>query len=336
MATFPARQQKEYGLGNMSTSSHPATGRKHARSHHRRTPVSRIAAGVNGFPEGNDAVALGEMIARATGAELLLVAVHTDPLVVLPEGMNWKGLEEQAQKAVRDARDGFAPDARVRVETDLSVGRALQRVVQHEHRDLLVVGSNRHAVEGEVRIGKRTRQLLDSAACALAVAPRGMSTQPPRELKRIGVGFDAGPEAHAALKLAAGIASNCGAQLVLCGVIDDRVQSAGWARLAAPRPAWEKADQPGAPDWDEIVRTSEDKLMDHLRAAAKSVDSDVATEVRRGRPADRLLELAQDVDLIVIGSRRWGQAARLILGSTGEGLMFHATCPVMVAPRPRK
>jgi nucleotide-binding universal stress UspA family protein len=321
----------------MSTSSRTTTRGRQPRSHQRRAPVSRIAAGVNGFPEGNDAVALGEMIARATGAELMLVAVHTDPLVVLPEGMNWKGLEEQAQKSVRDARDALAPDARVHVETDLSVGRALQRVVKHEHRDLLVVGSNRHAVEGEVRIGKRTRQLLDSSACALAVAPRGMSARPPHELRRIGVGFDAGPEAHAALKLAASVASSCGAQLVLCGVIDDRVQSAGWARLgAAPTPGRVKADKTGTPDWDEIVKTSEDQLMDHLRAAAQSVKCEVTTEVRRGRPADRLVELAHDLDLIVIGSRRWGQAARLILGSTGEGLMFHAPCPVMVAPRPRR
>ena len=118
-------------------------------------------------------------------------------------------------------------------------------------------------------------------------------------------------------------------------MIDDRVQSAGWGRLAAPTPAWEKADKPETPDWDEIIRTSEDQLMEHLRTAAQSLDGNVATEVRRGRPADRLVELARDVDLIVIGSRRWGQAARLILGSTGEGLMFHAPCPVMVAPRPQ-
>ncbi len=319
----------------MSASSQPRT--THKRPHHRRESLARIAVGVNGFPEGNDAAALGEMIARATGAELLLVAVHIDPLVVLPQGMNWGGLEQEALKTVREARDRFAPEARVRVETDMFVARALQRVVWREHRELLVVGSDRHAAKGQVRIGKRTRQLLDTAACALAVAPSGFSSHPPRKLARIAVGFDDGPEAHAALTLATRIASSCGAELVLCGVIDDRVKSAGWSRLGVvPTPGWAAAAKHAqAPDWDEIVDTSEKRLLDQLQVAAAGSSCNVTTEIRRGRPADRLAELAESVDLIVIGSRRWGQAARLTLGSTGESLMFHATCPVMVAPRPR-
>jgi nucleotide-binding universal stress UspA family protein len=56
----------------------------------------------------------------------------------------------------------------------------------------------------------------------------------------------------------------------------------------------------------------------------------------RGRPADRLLELCADVDLLVIGSRRWGAVARLMLGSTGEALMHDASCPVLVVPRPHE
>ena len=66
-------------------------------------------------------------------------------------------------------RDAFAPRARLAVETDASVARALERAVAREHHDLLVVGSSRHATEGHVRIGKRTRQLIGHAGCALAV-----------------------------------------------------------------------------------------------------------------------------------------------------------------------
>jgi K+-sensing histidine kinase KdpD len=43
------------------------------------TTISRIAVGVDGRPEGNDAVALGAMLAKATHAELMLVAVHPEP-----------------------------------------------------------------------------------------------------------------------------------------------------------------------------------------------------------------------------------------------------------------
>jgi len=56
-------------------------------------------------------------------------------------------------------------------------------------------------------------------------------------------------------------------------------------------------------------------------------------EVARGRPADALAALGDQVDLLVIGSRRWGTAARVLLGSTGEAPMNDARCPVMVVPR---
>ena len=102
----------------------------------------------------------GRVIARATGAELMLVAVHRDPLVVLPRELGWEGMHKQAEALLRETRDAVAPDARIDVETDWSVPRALERVVKREHRDLLVVGSSRRGPEGGVRIGQRTRQLL--------------------------------------------------------------------------------------------------------------------------------------------------------------------------------
>ena len=46
--------------------------------------VARLAVGVDGYPEGRDAAALGAAIARSTGAELMLVAVYSTPLVPAP------------------------------------------------------------------------------------------------------------------------------------------------------------------------------------------------------------------------------------------------------------
>jgi nucleotide-binding universal stress UspA family protein len=91
--------------------------------------------------------------------------------------------------------------------SDASVPRALQRVIQREHCDLLVMGSSRHAAEGRVRIGRRTRQLLSSVECAMAIAPRGMHSSPEQALKRVGVGYDGGPESEAALALASALGS---------------------------------------------------------------------------------------------------------------------------------
>jgi nucleotide-binding universal stress UspA family protein len=288
--------------------------------------IARIAVGVDGYPEGRDAAALGELLARSSGAELMLVSVHSDPLVVLPPGLDWSGLHEQAATMVRDVRDSVAPDARVLVETDVSVPRALWRVVRREHRDLLVLGSSRLGPDGHVRIGKRTRQLLCGFECALAIAPRGFGGRGELQLRRIGVGYDGGPEAQAALGVAAALARACGAALHLQGVVDDRVRVLGWSRVGHPG---------GAGEWDAAVAANEQALRSELESVVESTGLEGAgAEVVRGRPADALLALATAVDLLVIGSRRWGVVARLVLGSTGEALLREAASPVLVVPRP--
>ncbi len=306
---------------------------------HRRN-FTHLAVGIDGFDEGRDAAALGNALANATGAGLLLAAVILDPLVVLPEEMNLSALRKEAEKAARAARDELAPDARVTVESDLFVARGLERVVQREHRDLLIVGSSRHGHEGEVMIGRCTRQLLHDAKCALAVAPRGYRTGAPHAIKRIVVGYDGGPEAAEALALGAGMAASAGGELVLCGVVDDRPRPFGWSRLGTgavivPQLGWEAVGSAGAnPDWEKAVEAATAELGKHVKAATEGLGVETRLEVRRGRPSTALMDVAETADIIIIGSRRWGPVARLLLGSTGEALLHGGHCPVLVVPRP--
>jgi nucleotide-binding universal stress UspA family protein len=286
--------------------------------------LARIAVGVDGYSEGRDAAVLGAMIARATGAELMLVAIHPDPLVVVPSELGWTGMRKQAEALLRETRDAVAPDARIDVETDWSVPRALERVVVREHRDLLVVGSSRRGPEGRVRIGKRTRQLLSDGRCALAVAPRGLSDSTERRLARVGVGYEGGPESLAALSLAGSIAVAAGAKLLVRGVVDDRLPVVGWTKSGRERML---------AMWNELLAPAVKSLRENAEGAAKATGADAEVQVVRGNPADALAELCEHVDLLVIGSRRWGAAARALLGSTGETLMHDASCAILVVPR---
>jgi nucleotide-binding universal stress UspA family protein len=144
---------------------------------------------------------------------------------------------------------------------------------------------------GRVRIGRRTRQCLHDAPCALAVAPKGLCADVPRQLAAIGVGYDGQPESREALRVARALALAAGARLRLRAVVDDRLQSTGWTPTGGPDP----------PEiWDDVIE---------------------------------LVVLSEEVDLLVIGSRRWGAPARVLLGGTGEELMHDARCSVMVVPR---
>jgi nucleotide-binding universal stress UspA family protein len=288
--------------------------------------IARIAAGVNGYREGRDAAVLASMIARPAAAELMLVAVHPDPMVVLPAEIGWGGMRKEAERLLRETRDAVAPGARTIVETDWSVPRALERVVQREHRDLLVIGSSRRGPEGRVRIGSLTRQLLSHSRCALAVAPRGLAEQPARRLTRIGVGYDGAPESEAALALAGSLAVSAGATLRVRGVVDDRVPMVGWQTAGAEQVL---------AIWEELLEPQVAALLERARSASEATGAELAeVDVRRGRPADALLELGQEVDLLVIGSRRWGVAARVLLGRTGEALLHDSSAAVLAVPRP--
>jgi nucleotide-binding universal stress UspA family protein len=256
----------------------------------------------------------------------MLVAVHLEPLALPPLGFDWSSLRKEANAMLRAARTNLAPGARIAVETDLSVPRALQRVVQREHRDLLVMGSSRHAAEGRVRIGKRTRQLLCHFECPLAVAPRGFHEHGHPGFARVGVGYDGGAESQAALALAGTIARAAGSELQVHAVLDDRMPPIWWSGLAKVAPV--------IPEWEEVMSEEADKLNAEAEGAAARTGANATATVARGRPADALLKFSEAVDLLVIGSRRWGPVARLLLGSTGEALLHDAACPVLVVPRP--
>jgi nucleotide-binding universal stress UspA family protein len=149
---------------------------------------------VDGTSSGRDAVALALLLAGDSADELMLIAVREEPLlaVALPPEVGWAATEKLARTMLVQTRDSMAPDARIMVKSDLLVWRALCRVVQREHRDLLVVGSAHDADDGYVRLGTNARELLDRLECPLAIAPSGMRDRETPGLAESGSGSTAG------------------------------------------------------------------------------------------------------------------------------------------------
>ena len=74
------------------------------------------------------------------------------------------------------------------------------------------------------------------------------------------------------------------------------------------------------------------------KAGARAEELTVAAELDAtvGDPGIQLKDLTHGVDLIVIGSRRWGTFARVVQGSVGETLVGGAASSVLVVPRPAR
>jgi nucleotide-binding universal stress UspA family protein len=286
-------------------------------------PPTLIGAAVDGTPSGRDAVALASLLASPSGAELMLIAVHDEPLVLgmLPRELSWSTVEKEARTMLAKTRDALAPDARIVVESDVLVWRALSRVVEREHRDLLVVGSALRADDGHVRLGKTAGELLGHLRRPLAVAPSGLCRRPDTSLKRIGVGFDDSSRSRAALDWAVSMAAAAGASVLVRGVVNDTV--AGGLRT-------EQIVLTG----DSIVQRQLVSAFERDLAAVRGVGVPTRLEVQAGRPSQALSEFSEQVDLLVIGSSRRSGAGRVQPGETGQALLREARCPVVIVPRP--
>jgi nucleotide-binding universal stress UspA family protein len=279
-----------------------------------------IIAGCNGRERGRGAVSLAHAIASATGARLVLVGVHHHPPLPFPG--SYASQREELEHELRAIRDELAPEALIRLEGDLSPAHALRRVANAEAADLLVVGSRHRRRLQRIVEGDQAMQVLHGAPCAVAVAPDPVAPRP--ELHRIGVGIDATPESALALVMACELARHTGARLSLHAVADDAIP--GWVGLSVT---------PSSADaLEELIEgrsAAARDLLDRSLEACEGVAAD--GQVLVGDPAGELILATELLDLLVLGSRRWGPVKRLALGSTSEHVIRHTACPVLVPPR---
>ena len=70
------------------------------------------------------------------------------------------------------------------------------------------------------------------------------------------------------------------------------------------------------------------------RALSRLPRPRVSTAIAIGVPADEILKCARrhDADLVVVGTRGMGRAARLLLGSTAEAVLRRTRVPVLAVP----
>jgi nucleotide-binding universal stress UspA family protein len=279
----------------------------------------KVIVGDDGRDGGADALGLARVI--APDAELILASAY--PWDAMSSRFAQLGygtiLRDDAEKALRKRRDEAGlPKARIAAMADTSPARALHHLAEAEHADLLVTGTSRHSRIGRMLLGDVSRDVLHGSPCPVAVAPHGFTAGRPAT---IGVAYDHSPEADKALAVALDTASALGARIKVREVVaaDMLVGLGGYPIVGI----------------DEIVMDMVADAEDRLQARVQALRTDVAIDVEAvsGGTNDRLEELAEEVDLLVCGSRGWGSVMRVVLGSTAHHLIHHADCPVLVVPR---
>jgi nucleotide-binding universal stress UspA family protein len=92
---------------------------------------------------------------------------------------------------------------------------------------------------------------------------------------------------------------------------------------------------PVSVDHDEIQASAAERLrewVEEARAVVPHKDVAVEAATMEGTSAAALLEASRGADLLVLGGRRHGALAGLLLGSVSYQCTHHATCPVALVP----
>ena len=130
--------------------------------------------------------------------------------------------------------------------------------------------------------------------------------------KKILLATDGSEDARLAARAAASLAGNAGAELHVVH-------------------AWQSVPHPAidADYYEEVARRVLEEQVEFVAGVGAAV---IEGHLVMGAPVDVILDLAEEMgaELVVMGSRGHGTLERLLLGSVSEGVVHHATRPVLV------
>jgi nucleotide-binding universal stress UspA family protein len=285
-----------------------------------------IIAAVDPRREDVAPAALGAMLARLTGAPLVLAASYPVDLSVdnlHPEYARTLRLEtERALHRVAAAIEAAGvPVTTTVVAADGSPARALHEYAEDADAKFLVIGSSARGQLGRVLPSAITDRLLHGAPCPVAVAPVGytfadVSAGP----TLIGVAFTDTPDGHAALAMARALAGPARAGVHVMTV-------------AEPLDVLVTGSLDGSA-LEDVRRARHEVASAVLRRGTDGVPESrlAGGEILSGRPAAALATASEGLGLLVCGSRGYGPLRTLLLGGTSHALVRKASCPVLVVP----
>jgi len=273
----------------------------------------QIVVGVDDHEGGRDAIALAKVLARPQSEITLAYVYCGDPRV-------YQGREkppvvtdrERTLERIETLRHEVGIDADIRYVGATSPGRGLHELAEHQHADLLVVGSSSRGLVGRVLTGDDTRAALNGAPCAVAIAERGYSEHP-TPIAKVGVAYNGSPESKLALECARELTAATRADIVALEVV--AIPTYAYTGLMVPT---------AGGGLDEILADANKRMEEIDGVSGRAV---------YGLSGEELAAFGDEVDLLVVGSRSYGPVRRLVIGSTSDYLERHARCALLVLPR---
>lgn len=286
-----------------------------------------ILVGVDGSPESLGAVDWAVARAARDGWRVHILCAYSLPSFTTASlDGGYAALDDTAVRsgaqAVVDEAVARAQDKDVAVTGSLETGDPAGVLVDLSgEAALAVVGTRGGGGFADRLLGTVSSALPAHAYCPTIVVPRHTEGAEYTPVRRIVVGVDGSESARKALRWAVREAEAWEAELTAIAAVP---MASGAGALA-----W----LPAAVDREQVLADVRSGLD---RAVADAVEGHPKVVVRRhaldGNAAELMAEFSTAVDLVVVGSRGRGGFSGLLLGSVSQGVLSHASCPVMVVP----
>lgn len=278
----------------------------------------RLLVGYDGSGGGRDALELARVIGSLEGGGALVVVVQPYGRLPIPFAELEHDTAAEAEPLLEEARKHLR---RIDVDTRAFGGGSAAGVItdlaEGERADLVVLGSPHRGALGRVLMGSVAQGVLHGSPCSVAIAPAGYAETSHNPFRRIAVAYDGTTEAKAAVARAAYLAGLSGAAIRVLTAVGPPVSVPGAAGYTPVTP----------PDPKPILDEGVGMIGDSTPVEGMLLD---------GSPAAVIAEACEDdVDLLLVGSRGYGPAMRVLLGSVSTRLVNGAPCPVIVEPRPQ-
>lgn len=291
-----------------------------------------IVVGIDGSNSSTAAALWAADEAQRREAQLRLVGAHwvhlgfAGPGVVIPPDLT-NDVREAVRDALNNARDLVsAAHPNLDVAIELRHQEAFTALTDAAEYSLMaVVGSNGEHEVTESLLGSVALKMASRSSVPVVVVRANPDTGSARSAGPVLVGLDGSPGSDQALSFAFEEASMRDKQLIALH---------SWNENALKEYVW--SDAPEVAD-DAELGDEKRLLAEQLSGwSDKYPDVPVSTVIRRGHPGATILRYCQETEdaerpsLLVVGSRGHGGFVGLLLGSTSQALIAHATCPVAV------
>ena len=209
-----------------------------------------------------------------------------------------------------------------------STGRPYEQICRLASRleiDLIITATRGRTGLKHLALGSTAERVVRHAPCPVLVVhpPTGSARRPPSAFKKVLVPIDFSVCAAQGLAYAKALAMQFGSSLILLHSVDLSYYSTS--------PEYVLYDLP--PLVEAAERSAREQMLE-LISATDWEDLEVKHTLENGHAGEQVCRCARDLDADLIVTSTHGRTGlkRILLGSTAEYIIRHASCPVLVVP----